>query len=51
MNGLQGYGDVVDSGDHDDGHVGVAFFGAFQKGNAIHFGHHQVREDEIELVA
>ena len=48
--GLQRDPNVVDRGDHDDGHVRVTFLGTLQKGNAIHFGHHQVGEDEIEFV-
>ena len=48
--GLQSHLNVVDRGDHDDRHVRVTFLGTLQEGNPIHFGHHQVGEDQIEFV-
>jgi hypothetical protein len=48
--GLQRDLNVVDRGDHHDRHVRVTFLGTFQKGNPIHFGHHQVGEDKIEFI-
>ena len=47
---LQSDLNVVDRRDHDNRHVRVAFLGTLQKGNPIHFGHHQVGEDKIEFV-
>lgn len=49
--GLKGDLNVVDSRDHDDGQVGVAALGALEQGDAIHFRHHEVGEDEVEFVA
>ena len=48
---LQGDLDIVDGGHHDDRHVGILFLGALEEGDAVHLGHHQVGEDEIEFLA
>ena len=48
---MQGDLDIVDGGDHDDRHVGILLFGTFQKGDAVHFRHHQVGEDQIKFFA
>ena len=41
----------MDSGDHDDGHFGIAFLGLFEQADAVEFGHHQVGEHELEFFA
>ena len=49
--GSKGYGDIVNRGHHDHGHVRESFLGALQQPNAIQVGHHQVGEHEFELFA
>jgi hypothetical protein len=46
--GGEGDGNVVDGGDHHDGHVGKFFLGAFEEANAVEVGHHQIGKHELE---
>jgi hypothetical protein len=46
--GVDGYGDVVHGGDHDDGKVGLLFVDAFQKRDAVSTLHHDVGQHQFE---
>ena len=39
--------EVVDGGEHDDGHAGVVTTDVVEEGEAVGAGHHDVGEDEV----
>ena len=48
--GVDGHGDVVDRGDHDDGKIGKESVNAIEQGDAVDILHHDVGEHQIEVV-